>query len=139
MKHIIIILATIGVAGILVACTGKMDQAPQALGDPERGRVIFLNRSYTKCEGCHSLDGSEFRKGPSVLGISERAGERVAGLSAVEYLRQSILEPSAYVVEGYPDEMAIYELVERAEGDYNAPATLTEAELNDLIAFLLTQ
>jgi mono/diheme cytochrome c family protein len=139
MKHIFIDLATIGFASILVACGGELSQTPVEIGDPERGREIFTDASFTKCEGCHSLDGSEFRGGPSLLGISERAAERVPELSAVEYLRQSILEPSAHIVEGYKSDMKVYELVERAEGDYKAPGTLTEEELNDLVAFLLTQ
>jgi hypothetical protein len=55
-----------------------------------------------------------------MLGISERAGTRLAGLAAVEYLRQSILEPSAYVVEGFEDKMKVYELVDRPEGEIKA-------------------
>lgn len=113
--------------------------ATAEIGDPEHGREIFKDTTYVRCEGCHSLDGSEFRGGPTMLGISERAGTRIAGLSAVEYLRQSILEPSAFVVEGFEDKMKVYELVERPEGEVKALLTLTEAELNDLIAFLLTQ
>jgi mono/diheme cytochrome c family protein len=111
------------------------------VGDPERGREIFNNHNQTRCEGCHSLDGSAFRVGPSLLGISKLAGERVPGLSPVEYLRQSILDPSAHIVEGYEDsdEMPAYELVVRAEGDFKSPGTLTEEELDDLVAFLLTQ
>jgi hypothetical protein len=35
--------------------------------------------------------------------------------------------------------MKVCELVERPEGEFKAPLTLTEAELNSLIAFLLTQ
>lgn len=109
------------------------------VGDPEKGQEIFKNTDYVRCEVCHSLDGSEFREGPSLLGISERAGKRVPGLSPVEYLRQSILEPSAHVVEGYEDIMKVYQLVERPEGPLKALFTLSEEELDDLVAFLLTQ
>lgn len=115
--------------------------APEG-GDPERGGEVFENKYQTQCAGCHSLDGSQFRIGPSLLGISQRAGKQVPGLSAVEYLQQSILEPSAYIVEGYEDaekEMPAYELVVRAEGEVKLPGTLTQEEFDDLIAFLLTQ
>lgn len=147
MRQIFVILVTFGFAGILAACGGAVSETPaitpavtpEVIGDPDRGQVIYRDPNYTRCESCHSLDGSEHRGGPSLLGISERAGERVAELSAVEYLRQSILEPSAHVIEGYKYEMKPYELVERAEGDYKKPLTLTEEELDDLIAYLLTQ
>ncbi len=110
------------------------------VGDPERGREIFENggEKYTDvktghklnnyiCLHCHSLDGSEGR-GPSLQGISERAADRVPGLSAAEYIRQSILEPDAYIVEGTKYQMG------RFPGKL-----LSEEEIEDLIAFLLTQ
>jgi hypothetical protein len=76
---------------------------------------------------CHSLDGSA-DAGPSFQGISERAGERVPDLSAVEYLRQSIVDPSAYVVEGFDDIMPKgYRIL------------LSEEDIDDLVALLLTQ
>ncbi len=75
------------------------------IGDHERGREIWesgggvISREQQEgCRVCHSLDGSVAQganQGPSFQGISERAGARVPGLSAVEYLGQSILDPSA--------------------------------------------
>lgn len=103
-------------------------------GNPERGREIFESggEKYTDkpqyhCSRCHSLDGSE-GYGPTLQGISERAGERVPGQSAVEYLRQSILEPDAYIVEGSKYRMGRFPGI-----------LLNEGEINDLIAFMLTQ
>jgi mono/diheme cytochrome c family protein len=99
------------------------------VGDPERGRELFetsagLNPRFG-CKGCHSLKGYVFQ-GPSLQGISERAGDRVPELSAAEYLRQSIVDPGAYVVEGFEKEMPAF-------------SELSEEDLNDLVAFLLTQ
>ncbi len=103
----------------------------------ERGREIFYNGgahdSYTperSCSSCHSLDGTVTAKGnagPSMLGIAARAGERVSGLSAAEYIRQSIMDTPAYVTPGYPNRM-----------DKLGSRYLGEEELEDLIAFLLT-
>jgi hypothetical protein len=65
---------------------------------------------------------------PSFQDISKRAGERVPELSAVEYLRQSIVDPSAYVVEGFDDYMMKgYRFM------------LSEEDVDALVAFLLTQ
>jgi len=100
----------------------------------DRGREIFENggEKYTdkpqyRCIRCHSLDGSE-GDGPSLQGISERAADRVPELSAAEYIRQSILEPGAYVIEGYSHSMGRIHSV-----------LLSEEEIDHLVAFLLTQ
>ena len=104
------------------------------IGDPERGRDIFENggekykdKPQYHCIRCHSLDGNE-GYGPSLQGISAQAGGRVPELSAAEYLRQSILEPDAYIVEGFSENMGRIHRV-----------LLTEREVNDLVAFMLTQ
>lgn len=109
------------------------EPTPEITGDSERGREIFesggahedYKPSYA-CTNCHTLDGSE-NDGPSLQGISERAGERVPELPAQEYIRQSIMEPRAYVVEDFSSMGSINSLL------------LSEEEVDDLIAFLLTQ
>ena len=53
---------------------------------------------------------------------------RVAELSAEEYIRQSITDPAAFVTEGYGSKMSNV-----------AIQWLGEEELDDLVAFLLTQ
>ncbi len=83
------------------------------------------------CSYCHSIDGTEQIDNvtvlaPSWLGMSEREDERVPGQSAEEYLRESILSPEAFIVEGYEDIMHSY----RYELDAD--------DLDSLIAFLLT-
>jgi cytochrome c2 len=98
------------------------------VGDPEWGRELFEDYYQTRCDGCHSLDGSAFRAGPSLLGISKLAGDRVPELSAVEYLRQSIVDPSAYVVEDFHDLMP-----------KGLQSLLSEEDIDNLIAFMLTQ
>ncbi|GAB4429185.1 MAG: hypothetical protein Kow00106_24200 [Anaerolineae bacterium] len=89
--------------------------------DPAKGEKLFADN----CGGCHgAADGA----GPALTGMGERAASRVEGLSAEEYLHQSIVEPGAYVVEGFSNIM---------------PATygekFSEQELNDIVAYILTQ
>ena len=114
---------------------------PLTIGDPERGRQIFENggekyvdKPHGWCIKCHSLDGSE-GWGPSLQGISERAGNRVPELSAAEYIRQSILDPDAYVVE---DSSKHVSKKDTTMGRFPS-MLLSEEEVDDLIAFLLTQ
>ena len=109
------------------------EPTPEITGDPETGRAIFetggAHEDYQprySCVNCHSLDGSE-NDGPSLQGIAERASERVPELSAAEYVHQSIMDPRAYVVEGFQN-----------MGMMNS-YLLSEEEVDDLIAFLLTQ
>lgn len=110
---------------------------PLAVGNPERGREIFETGGGTisaenSCSQCHTLDGTVMEHasaGPSFQGIAGRAGNLVPELSAVEYLRQSIVDPNAYIVEGYRNNR-----MPKAYGFF-----LEEAEIDDVIAFLLTQ
>ncbi len=124
---------------VLAAC-GNGDAnttAPAAtVGDPERGRQIWddgggVLSAGAGCQECHSLDGSEkagSRRAPTWQGVSGRAGNRVPGLSAEKYLRESIVDPAAYIVEGYSDIMP-----------KGFRFLLSEEDIDNLVAFLLTQ
>ena len=123
---------------VVAACgDGQADTTAQAaaVGDPERGRQIWDDGADTVlsggCSTCHSLDGSEkvaSSRAPTFQGISEQAGDRVPGLSAEEYLRESIVDPAAYIVEGYSDFMP-----------KGFRILLSEEDIDNLVAFLLTQ
>src|SRR5215475_15504716 len=56
------------------------------------------------CPVCHR-QGAENGIAPSWVGIAPRAATRRLGMSAAEYLYQSITEPSAFIVPGYTDVM----------------------------------
>lgn len=91
-----------------------------------RGQVVF---TLAGCNACHTISGlSTGTIGPVLDGIGARAATTVAGLSAEEYIHQSIVEPSAYVVPGFADDIMPKTFAE----------TLTEEQIADLVAFLLT-
>ncbi|MBZ0305561.1 MAG: cytochrome c [Anaerolineae bacterium] len=101
-------------------------------GNPERGAEIFANGidGAPPCAACHSIESSNpsrFTVAPNLQGVSDRAGNRVAALTAEEYLAVSILRPGAYVVDGFND--AMY-------SDY--ASHLSSQNVSDLIAFLMT-
>lgn len=79
------------------------------------------------CSACHSTLPETVIVGPSLSGIATMAAARVDGLSAEDYLRQSILDPGTYIVDGFQDVM---------------PRTFGEIygseQLDALIAFLMT-
>jgi cytochrome c2 len=99
--------------------------------DPAMGEQLYYENSLgtnAACRICHSLEPGVDLVGPSFAGIATRAATRVPGLTAEEYLYQSIAEPDAYVVEGFPPGQMVPNLTE----------ILTEEQIDDLIAFLMT-
>lgn len=92
-----------------------------------RGQVVF---STAGCISCHTLSGiSTGTVGPVLDGIGENAGTRVDGMTAEEYIRQSVLDPSAYIVDGFADGVM----------PQNFAEVLTEDQINDLVTFLLSK
>jgi cytochrome c oxidase subunit 2 len=90
-------------------------------GDPvEVGAAAFA----ANCTACHKTDSTAV-VGPGLAGIGERAATRVDGLSADEYIRQSLLEPAAYIVPDFPAGMFPF-------------THLSDDEINGLIAYLKT-
>jgi cytochrome c2 len=105
------------------------------------------------CATCHRVDTTDRLIGPGLLGVGNPAhdpsdhetGHRMAmhdveetehrmdptrdtNSDPVEYLRTSILDPGAFVVSGFPDNLM--------------PKTysqiFTEDEISDLVAYLMT-
>lgn len=95
-------------------------------GTPEqKGRNLYANQG---CAGCHSLDGSRL-VGPSFKGLFGHDAQTDKGTVTVDenYLRESILQPSAQIVAGYPPAMP------------NNYSTLTADQVDNLIAFIKAQ
>ncbi len=111
----------------LVACGGE-EPAPASAGDAAAGEKLFKETARPACVSCHSLEAGVKLIGPALAGIGSTAGDVVSSMSAEAYLRQSIVEPNAYVVEGFSANLM--------------PATyatgLSEQEVNDLVAFMLS-
>lgn len=67
----------------------------------DKGRALYASKA---CIGCHSLDGSRV-VGPSYKGLWGRVEEMSDGVKITvddAYIRESILEPNAKIVKGYP-------------------------------------
>ncbi len=109
--------------------TGAAEDEPEATeeaavavdGDSEVGQALFA----VSCAGCHSeADGA----GPALTGMGERVEDRVEDMTAEEYIHELIVDPSAYVVEGFADIMP-----------KNYGEQFSDEEVDNLIAFILTQ
>ena len=92
---------------------------------PDPGRLVFSTKG---CSGCHTIEGTSTATiGPDLTHIATVAATRKAPLSAEEYIRESIKEPGAYVVEGFEPLMP------------KLADAMAEGELEDLVEFLLDQ
>jgi nitric oxide reductase subunit C len=96
--------------------------------DPVARGKYWFSHPPAICSTCHSLDAGVVVVGPSLAGVATRAETRVAGMSAEQYIRNSIINPSDFVVPGFPDAM-----------QRNFGHTLNGDQINDIIAFLMTQ
>jgi hypothetical protein len=89
------------------ATTDSITPTPEPLPEfaPEQiaaGESLYRNggAGAPACITCHLLD-ERSGLGPSLRGLRDIAGRRVPGLSAIDYVRQSIVEPDAYIAPGY--------------------------------------
>lgn len=110
-----------------------MEENETLSGDVETGRALFHGEKKLEgvipCSVCHYVESrGHYLVGPNMEGISERAGTRVQGLSAADYLRQSIREPEAYNVEGFPPGTMNNKYDDRLPDHY----------VEDIIAYLMT-
>ena len=98
---------------------------------PVDGEAIFTGAGG--CAVCHTIEGlTTGPVGPDLTHIGTDAGTRKPGLSAEEYIFESIREPEVFVAEG----------VERATpGLMTAVLTarLTDGQVDALVEFLLKQ
>lgn len=95
------------------------------------GRSLFFENTLgvnTGCKVCHSLNEGEVIVGPSLYGVGTRAGTAVGGLSGQEYLHQSIVDPDAHIVDGFEAGVMLQTFEQ----------LLTEEQISDLVAFLMT-
>ncbi len=93
-------LCSLAVVLAAIACTPE----PVATDPIARGRQVYRTLG---CATCHEASISNlFRPvGPALDRAGTFGSKRVPGMSAEEYLLQSITDPGAYLVTGYPDSM----------------------------------
>ena len=70
-----------------------------SLAGADLGKTVFARAA---CNTCHSLKQNERLVGPTMYGIWQAAATREPGKSAKDYLRESIENPGALVVDSYP-------------------------------------
>ncbi len=126
---------------VLAGCGGGGGSAQQAAsatsGNADNGQKLFNSGkgSAPACSGCHSIKPNERLVGPSLAGIGTQAANIVKdpnykgqAKDAPGYIRESIVNPNAYVVSGYQPNV-MYQ---------NYGKDLSSQEIDDLVAYLMT-
>jgi len=104
--------------------TAVANATPPSSAAPD-GAVLFRAKGCSSCHGSTEED-SRSRSAPSLFRLADRAGSRVEGLDAEQYVRASILTPQAYLAAG--------------SGGLTMPTLpVDDAELDALVAYLLRQ
>ena len=91
------------------------------------GQEIMAGKGI--CLTCHTIGKTGALRFPDLAGVGEKAKTRVAGLSDVEYFAQTLYEPTAFVVPGFPPAMPPVN---------QPPIALTDQEILCVIAALQT-
>lgn len=107
-----------------------------------RGAQILTSGAYP-CSGCHALqvevDGFIIdwagATGPALAGIGDRSATRKSGMTAEEYLFETIYEPLAYIVPGYPNAV----MPQFQIGDPDGASYMPIDDAKAVVAFLCTQ
>ncbi|MDX1687222.1 MAG: c-type cytochrome [Candidatus Promineifilaceae bacterium] len=143
-KNVLAILLLSLALILLAACGGgaaeetetETEGAAATGGDAAAGEELYNQNSIGSAPGCitcHSVEPTDdplqpSPVGPSHYGLADRAGDYVEGQSAEEYLRESIVEPDAHIVEGFTAGV-MYQ---------NYGEDLTQQQIDDLVAYLMT-
>ncbi len=132
-KKLLLPVVLVVFLSLLLAACGGGGETAAGPGDAARGKALYEKtvigpNAAPGCITCHSMEAGVVLVGPSHKGIATVAETAVSGKTAEEYMKESITTPDAHLTEGF-----------QAGVMYPTYAKeLTEQEINDLVAYLLT-
>lgn len=97
-------------------------------GHPENGPKVFMAKGCAACHAIDGLEGAAGAVGPKLTGLGKTAAGRKPGMAAIDYIRESIENPNAYVVEGFTAGLM----------PANLKGQMSAEEYKDLVAYLET-
>lgn len=124
----------VSVVLLATGCGGSERSAPTSAAADRAvaavGADLFEERvigGAPGCVTCHSMDDGVILVGPSLFGLAERAASRVPDVTAEDYVRQSIIEPDAFVVPGFASGQMVGDWAEK----------LSDQQIESLVVLLL--
>lgn len=132
-RLLVLILLALGLLGLSACGGGESTPAADRKGNAENGKALFAQSvigSAPGCVTCHSLEADTVIVGPSMNGYASHAQMHAdaTGQSLEEYTRAAIVDPNAYVVEGFTAGLMYA----------NFGNDLSTEQVDDLVAYLLT-
>jgi nitric oxide reductase subunit C len=130
------------VSGASIPGTGNAGSAsgPAASSDPVALGQTLYRKTPPSCFACHSTATGVNIVGPSLAGISTTAAQRIADPSyrgnatdAASYIRESILDPNAFVLQG-----TTYSSAGKSLMPTGFDVALTPEQVDQLVAYLMT-
>jgi cytochrome c551/c552 len=116
----------------IAACGGGTSPAAAPSGggggNAAQGKTIFNQVASPPCSSCHSIEVGVTLVGPSLSNIGSTASTIESDMSAEAYLKQSIVDPNAYLTPGFSANIM----------PANYGTQLTEQQINDLVAYLMS-
>ena len=112
-----------GLALAVVVLAGGCAE-PRASDPLARGRQLYRQKG---CGSCHQIGTEGGTVGPPLTHAGTVAETRRAGTTGEDYVRESILDPGAYIVPGYPDTMP-----------RGLTRGMSQEDLDDLVQYLLS-
>jgi nitric oxide reductase subunit C len=127
------------VSGVAVRAMPGVSGVASAADPASRGKALFNGPGG--CASCHSVEPGVVLVEPSLAGVAKTAAARIqdpqyhgTAHTAAEYLEESILQPSVFIV---PD--GLYASPQQVSFMPDTLGkTLTPAEVQDLMAYLMT-
>lgn len=128
--------APVSAAAAVAATAPVSAAAPAAAAGPIDMAAVTAAVTKGTCGACHTIPGIDTAVGmigPALATIGTDAGTRVAGTTAEAYLRESILNPNAFIAPKCPTGDCLPGLMLP-----NLADILTPAEIDLIISYLLT-
>ena len=116
--------------------TTRQEQAPSEPLTQEIRDLAIAGMTETGCNSCHVTPGlpqvDAAMLGPDQTNLGNVAASRIEGYTAEEYIRESIVDPNAFIVEECPLGPCLQVMPQ------NYSASLSEEQLNAIVAYLLS-
>jgi mono/diheme cytochrome c family protein len=138
LKIFLVVLGTLGtftlVANSIPQVASEVPEELSFTGEFDAGQLVAAGQELFEgaggCTACHGLG----ERAPNLLTdhagqgtIGQRCGTRVSGMDCKAYIHQSLVEPTAFVVEGFQPIMP------------DASRTLSETQVWALVAYMESQ